>query len=399
MNYYVLGFGLYFVIFSVLISPPKFEGLSIDDQMQYIYSNYGLILEGHSDVILSLVQYQDRIFTGGKDCTIRIWEESSGIQVGILYGHKSGVGHLLVHPGYPILISGSRDGMIMFWDLKKNVLVRSIRAHSEWISDLRIQLPNTLYSYGTDGFLNIWALDTLTQLRSIQVSQKFSFAFSLSSENQYVVGTSSKSNLTFWELDTEKKIENFWAHKNQIMYVEFCSSDSTPDSSVISLGTEDGAKIWKFPHGFQIGQLEDSAKMKFLKVFNRTVIGINRENFLLIWDLRTTNLVKKLSLGDGEESFNKFFMNEKQNFLWVCSNKIVYKLDLNSFELKSVTSNLPVLEKVEINNDQGVIIGKSEESKVFVWDLATGELLNKVATEEEAIELDSKYRGILDLFL
>ena len=394
MNYYVLGFGLYFIIFSVLINPRKFDDLKIDDQIQYIYSNYGLILEGHSDTILSFVQYQDRIFTGSKDYTIRLWDQNSGSQLSILYGHTSGVSHLLIHPNSSVLISASRDGTIIFWDINKYILLKSIKAHSEWITDLKIQTPNTLYSFGTDGYLNIWALDTLTQLHSIQVSQKYSFAFSLSSEYKYAVGVSSNNNLTFWELDTENQIKNFWAHNSQILFVEFSSFDS----SVISVGRDDGAKIWKFPNGFQIGKLDDSVKMKFLKVINDVVIGINRENFLLIWELRTTKLVKRFSLEETGEGINKFFVDGEENFLWLCGDKKIYKLNLDSFELKNVINDLPVLVKVEINNEQGVIMGKTGDSKVLVWDLRTGELLNTANTETEALGLDSKHRGILNLF-
>lgn len=394
MNYLLFSLATVALMFSLFVKAPRFDQLTIDEKMQYLFANYGLILENHSDTLLSLTVHEGKIFTGSKDHTIRVWDQLTGEQIYILYGHTAPVCQLDVLPNQSILVSASRDGIVKYWDLNKYIPIKSIKAHNDWITTMQIQHPNTLYTISNDGILNIWDLNTLTNKHSIDLSQRYIFSSRLSSDYKSLVFASNNKNLTFWDLEGQKMIKNFVAHNSQTVYSGFCCKDQ----KVISAGKDDEMKIWKFPNGELVGKLQDSHKMRSVKVVGDSVIGINRDEYLLVWELGSEEVIKRLCLENYGDRLSKFFVQANTNFLLVYGERLVYKLDLTTMTLEKALKDMPVLINVEINHDQGVILGKSEDSKVLIWNLATGELIDSINSEASAKEFDDKYKGVLNLY-
>lgn len=79
-------------------------------------------LIGHKDGVKCVVFYNEntRLISGSQDKTIKIWNLIEGECVKTLEGHKSGVTCLkLVNDENEWLASGSNDGCINLWDLKR----------------------------------------------------------------------------------------------------------------------------------------------------------------------------------------------------------------------------------------------------------------------------------------
>lgn len=394
MNYFLVSLGAVMVIVSLLVKVPRFDQLTIDQKMQYLYSNYGLILENHSDSLLALVVHEGRIYTGSKDHTVRVWDQATGEQIFILYGHKGPVSQLDIIQNHSILVSASRDGIIKYWDLNTYIPIKSIKAHNDWITGLKIQHPNTLHTVSNDGYLNKWDLNTLSLKDSISLSQRFILSSKFSSDFTSFIFLSNNKNLTFWDLGSQKMIKNFVAHSSQVVYSEFCSKDQ----QVISAGKDDEIKIWTFPNGELVRTFKDSHKMRSFKVVGGLVVGINRDENLLVWELDSGKVIKRLSLENYGDMLSKLYVQASTNLLWVYGDRTVFKLDLVTMSLEKATKAMPVLINVEIQHEQGVILGKTEDSNVLVWELATGELIESIYSETSARELDHKYKGVLNLY-
>ena len=99
-------------------------------------SNLVITLEGHEDSVTSVVFSVDgnKVISGSKDKTIRIWEAQTGKAAGEpLRGHFSAVLALTVSADGKWVASGSRDGTLRIWDM---ATVSEVRVLNDYYSEL-----------------------------------------------------------------------------------------------------------------------------------------------------------------------------------------------------------------------------------------------------------------------
>jgi len=78
-----------------------------------------------------------------------------------LYGHKLPITSFDISSDDALLVSGSTDKDIRFWDLDFGYSVKTLFAHSQPVTAVKF-IPNTHYvlSGGKDGHIKFWDGDT-----------------------------------------------------------------------------------------------------------------------------------------------------------------------------------------------------------------------------------------------
>ncbi|XP_041752704.1 kinesin-like protein KIF21A isoform X2 [Coregonus clupeaformis] len=136
-------------------------------------------LTGHLGPVLCLTvdqmgNGQDVVLTGSKDHTLKMFEVTEGVQGSIVSchnfepPHQEGVVSLAVQGDS--LYSSSRDYCIKKWDLSRKRLVQQVAsAHSDWVSALGL-VPGypVVLSADRGGLLKLWHADTLAQLGDLR---------------------------------------------------------------------------------------------------------------------------------------------------------------------------------------------------------------------------------------
>ena len=79
-----------------------------------------ILLKGHSEQIKSVALTPDgsRIVTASQDTTVRIWDATSGADVGALKGHTGEINAVTVTADGLRIVTGSSDGTARIWDAK-----------------------------------------------------------------------------------------------------------------------------------------------------------------------------------------------------------------------------------------------------------------------------------------
>ena len=73
------------------------------------------------------------------------------------------------NPSGTLLLSGSSDGMLRWWDLKCGECVRVRKAHQGTIQSLKCSPDGSrLASGGDDGVINIWDIESSEHLRTLR---------------------------------------------------------------------------------------------------------------------------------------------------------------------------------------------------------------------------------------
>ena len=72
-------------------------------------------------------------------------------------------------PTGTVLVSGSSDGMLRWWDLQSGECVRVRKAHQGAIQSLKVSPDGrSLASCGDDGAINVWEMESGEHLRTLR---------------------------------------------------------------------------------------------------------------------------------------------------------------------------------------------------------------------------------------
>jgi WD40 repeat protein len=78
-----------------------------------------------------------KLYSGGDDRTIRIWDVGSLKELASLAGHEQWVSSLALAPDESTLASGSADGTIRIWDLQNLRQIERLTNHASLVWDVK----------------------------------------------------------------------------------------------------------------------------------------------------------------------------------------------------------------------------------------------------------------------
>jgi len=114
--------------------------------------------QAHTDRVLCLMFRGDRLVTGGRDETVKIWDLSVGKCVSTLSGHSDNVWYLQFDEDK--IVSGSADKTICFWDSRSGKCYSTLMGHERGLSCLHFE-DDLLMSGSADRAIKLWDLRTM----------------------------------------------------------------------------------------------------------------------------------------------------------------------------------------------------------------------------------------------
>ena len=100
--------------------------------------------------------------SGSTDKTVLLWDTTTAELLATLSGHINGITAFAFSPDGTMLASGSTDGTIRFWNIKMgDVLAPRITGHTEWVKGVTFSKDSsTLVSVEFNGTINFWDMKT-----------------------------------------------------------------------------------------------------------------------------------------------------------------------------------------------------------------------------------------------
>jgi hypothetical protein len=125
-------------------------------------------INGHSDSVHTLIQFaDDRLVSGSRDKTIKIWNVATGACLATLNGH-SGAVWTLTQLADGRLASGSYDESIKLWDMDTQVCLATLEGHSKSVNTLTQLVDGRLASGSDDNAIKLWDVDTNVCLATLE---------------------------------------------------------------------------------------------------------------------------------------------------------------------------------------------------------------------------------------
>jgi WD40 repeat protein len=202
-----------------------------------------------------------RIFSGGFDRTIKIWDAATGQELRTLQKHTGGVrrdpariaqfggldvlslqGHiervqsLAVSGDGKWLVSGGIEGAIILWDTETGERKRTLEGHSNGVFGLAISPDDRWFVSAGQSELKIWDAETGLVKRTLKGSAR---SVAISADGKRIVGV-GPAGLTFWDVETGLEKLTFAAHGG-------VQSVALSAGGVITGGGDATAKVWDTP--------------------------------------------------------------------------------------------------------------------------------------------------------
>jgi WD40 repeat protein len=173
----------------------------------------------HPGVFYSLAAEPEggRLFAGSDDYGIHIFDpkaekKAPGARWARHNNYVSGLVYLL-NDRQPLLISGSYDRSLFWWDVAKGEVIRGVEAHAGWLRDL-VALPGgeRLATVGDDMLVKVWEaatgrlIHTLAghALRTPQDHVTALYAVAASPDGKYLASGDRIGAIRIWEVETGK---------------------------------------------------------------------------------------------------------------------------------------------------------------------------------------------------
>ncbi len=126
-------------------------------------------LTGHDGAATSVALGREKLVSGGRDWTVRVWEAGSGRALAALEGHAETVTSVDASPDGARAASGSVDGTVRLWDLKALSAGAVLEGHAATVSCVRFSADGlVLASAGWDGATRLWDAETGAALGALE---------------------------------------------------------------------------------------------------------------------------------------------------------------------------------------------------------------------------------------
>jgi WD40 repeat protein len=163
-----------------------------------------------------------RLYAGSEDYSIYVHEIASPKEepVGRWTKHDNYVSALacVVRGSKPLLVSGSYDRQLIWWDTATGNVLRTVAGHQGWVRDLVVCPDGSRFATcGDDMLVKVWETDTGKLVRSLEGHAKVTpqghvtalYTVAVSPDGKYLASGDRIGTVIVWEAETGKVASRF----------------------------------------------------------------------------------------------------------------------------------------------------------------------------------------------
>ena len=235
-----------------------------------------------------------RLFCSRSDGTIRTIDPRSGEQSSVGRPFSVLWTFAISRESAKVAIGDGRDLKVL--DLKTFSDICSLSGHTGSIVSIVFPNEDTLISGSTDGSVRIWDVKRKEMKRKL-IDQAYEILkIACTGDTEFLVAGDAQGNVMIWKQPFDKMLYRFPAHRGTVQSLAF----SVDGTKLITIGGDNTVKIWDFStrkeeftlrgHGGPVISLAVSTDGKHLAT------GSSRDNVIFVWNIKTGAEVAKFVL-------------------------------------------------------------------------------------------------------
>ncbi|KAL5320208.1 hypothetical protein ACEPPN_011009 [Leptodophora sp. 'Broadleaf-Isolate-01'] len=253
-------------------------------------------LEGHSASVNSVAFSSDGqlIISGSSDQTIRFWDAITGALLQVIKGHSGSVSSVAISPDCRQVASASVDRTIKLWNTATGAALQILEGHSGSVSSVTFSPDGQiLASVSADQTLRLWDAITgaLLQILAGHSGPVSSAAFS--PDGQILASVSADQTLRIWDVTTGALLQTLQGHSGSISSVAF-----SPDRQILATASADQSlRLWDVTTGVLLQILEGHSGSVSSVAFSpdkRQIVSASADSTIRLWDVSTGTTLQTL---------------------------------------------------------------------------------------------------------
>ena len=253
-------------------------------------------LSGHESAVTSVSFSSDgqKILTGSRDHTAKLWEITTGEPIQTFSGHTTEVSTAALSPDGTQLLTGSLDTTARLWDAVTAKVIQ-IYSHKAFVFSVAFSPDGSQVLVG-DSLDRAVLWDALRRkVLAVYTGHKDDvMSVALSPDGTQVLTGSKDNSATLWDRESGKSLQNFLGHGEGVNSVAF-----SPDGERILTGSEDAtARIWEKTTGSVIETLADHGAGVNAAVFSpdgKWILTGSSDGTARLWDAQNANSIETFS--------------------------------------------------------------------------------------------------------
>ena len=308
---------------------------------------------------------------------LRTSRESDAL-VRTLAGHTDSVWAVAVLPDGRSALSASHDCSLKLWDISSGCELRALAGHDSPVNGVAVTLDGRLaVSAATDGTLKVWELESGRELCSLAGHEGPVNGVAVTPDGRFAVSASDDATLKVWEIGSGRGVRTLAGHEGPVNGVAV-----TPDGRLAISASDDGTlKVWEIGSGREVRTLAGHA-YSVLDVAvtpdGRLAISASTDSTLKVWDVMSGSQVRTLrTLGgpDDEMRWVSGVTVTPDGRLAVSSSDdgTLKVWDLASGrEIHTLEGHTEPVKDVVVTPDGRLVISTSHDKTLKVWELSSG---------------------------
>ena len=182
---------------------------SQDEPVLQLSSQYlNQILVGHRDDVTAVAVFADgtRVVSGngnwnGADCSVKIWDVTSGAELCTMSGHSNRVTAVAVFPDGSRIVSGSVDESVKVWDATSGEYMRTLVGHCGDVIGVAV-FPDCsrIVSGSADWSVKVWDATSGENLLTLAGHNDYVCGVAMFADGTRVVSGSYDGTVKIWNL-------------------------------------------------------------------------------------------------------------------------------------------------------------------------------------------------------
>jgi WD40 repeat protein len=237
----------------------------------------------------------DRIVTGSRDNTVRIWEARTGRCVATLAGHQKAVSGCAWSPDGQRIVSASWDKTLRIWEARTGRCVTTLAGHAGsvigcgWSPD-----GQRVASASYDRTLRIWEANSGQCLATLLGHTRGVNGCAWSPDGERIVSVSDDCTISVWQTRSGRCLATFSGHSR---FVHGCAW-SPEGQRIVSASWDKTVRIWEVRTGRCVAMLaghREAVSGCAWSPDGDRIVSASNDKTLRIWEAKTDRCVAMLA--------------------------------------------------------------------------------------------------------
>ncbi|KAJ8609094.1 hypothetical protein MRB53_039293 [Persea americana] len=174
--------------------------------------------KGHSNGVTCL-QFDDSLLvTGSYDATIKFWDINTCKELRTLRGHAGGIRCLQYEDN--VLVSGSLDGTVKMWDMTTGRIIRTLQGHQGGVISLHYVDKSIIATGSQDNTIRVWCFTDRGKY-VLRGHTDWVNSVKVHTGSRTIVSASDDMTVRLWDLDTKACLKVYEGHVAPVQQVLF----------------------------------------------------------------------------------------------------------------------------------------------------------------------------------